>query len=167
MSVDHIEFRDMQEKEGGIIDKIIEKQQPDNSIEIQMDNASPHVGNSTVQYLNNILDERNIFGNYILQPPNSPDMNILDLAIFNSLQTNADKLKRGCTTVKELIEAVRIAFATYDSEKLKVSYAHLNTCYNEVLKIQGCNQYVSPHKKSRMKISRGEAMNLVEVDFNE
>lgn len=133
VSLDHEEFRDMEIKPGGIIDKIIENQRPNDWIEIQMDNASPHVGKDTVQYLNGTLEELNICGSYILQPPNSPDMNILDLAIFNSLQKNADKLKRGCTTVKELV-AVHIAFQTYNPRNLTVAYAHLNACYNEVLK---------------------------------
>jgi hypothetical protein len=157
----------MQSKQGGIIDKIMEKFQPDSKIEIQMDNASPHTGNNSVENMNTLLEERNIDGLYILQPPNSPDMNILDLAIFNSLQKNADKIKRGCTTVQQLVAAVYTAFDNYDPEKLRIAYAHLNACYNEVLKIEGDNQYKSPHKEARKKVNRNEPIDLVEINFVE
>ena len=54
-------------------------------------------------------------------------MNILDLAIFNSLQKNADKLKRGSKSVQELVDAVYNTFKCYDMNNLIVSYAHLNS----------------------------------------
>jgi len=99
-SVNHIEFRDMQTKFNGIIDQIVAKHQVENKIEIQIDNATPHTGQGTQYYLNTILGKRDINGEYILQPPNSPDMNILDLAIFNSLQKNADKLNEDLNQFK-------------------------------------------------------------------
>ena len=90
----------MQTKFNGIIDQIVAKHQVENKIEIQMDNATPHTGQGTQYYLNTILGKRDINGQYILQPPNSTDMNILDLAIFNSLQKNADKLNEDLNQFK-------------------------------------------------------------------
>ena len=90
----------------------------------------------------------------------------MDLLPLN-LMSILSKLKRGSKSVQELVDAVYNTFKCYDMNNLIVSYAHLNSCFNEVIKIEGCNQYNSPHKKSSKKIFRGERVDVVDIDINE
>ena len=73
-------------------------------IYLQQDNASPHKCVTT-----QLLLERGVSGIEVAnQPPNSPDMNVLDFGYFNSIQSLQHQK---CTrTIEELIDAVESSF---------------------------------------------------------
>lgn len=77
------------------------------------------------------------------QPPNSPDMNCLDLGFFASLQSLA--FRRVSRNLDELIENVEKEFNEYDPCTLRRVFLTLQGCMLEVMKADGGNRYKIPH----------------------
>ncbi|KAK9723962.1 hypothetical protein RND81_05G037300 [Saponaria officinalis] len=99
-------------------------------IYIQQDNAKPHILPQDLDFLSVAnLDGFDI--NLVCQPPNSPDLNILDLEFFRSIQTLQHK--KCPESILELIESVGKAYAEVDDEKLKFVWVSLHACMNEIL----------------------------------
>ena len=118
------------------------------TIFIQQDNARTHVSPNDPAFLQAVaatgLDIR-----LMQQPPNSPDMNVLDLGFFRSIQSLTDC--RSPTTIEELIHDVEEEFEVYDEDKLNRVFLSLQMCMREVMKIGG-NRYRNPHmNKSRLE----------------
>ena len=91
----------------------------------------------------------------INQPPNSPDMNVLDLGFFNSLQSLAYGTISG--SIDELIANVQKEFNEYDPSTLNRVFLTLQGCLIEVMK-DGCgNRYKIPH----MDKDRLEALGML------
>jgi hypothetical protein len=84
------------------------------------------------------------------QPANSPDMNVLDLGFFNSIQSLTD-----CgspETIKDLIYNVEKEFEELDKANLNRVFLSLQLCMKEVMKIGGGNGYKVPHmNKQRLE----------------
>lgn len=74
-----------------IIPEVCHKMPWSNHIFIQQDNAPPHVGNNTVQRLNDFGDTQHPVVTIINQPPQSPELNLNDLGFFHSLSKRAHK----------------------------------------------------------------------------
>ncbi|KAK9697940.1 hypothetical protein RND81_08G071200 [Saponaria officinalis] len=55
-------------------------------IYIQKDNAKPHISPQDLDFLN-VVKSDGFDIDLVCQPPNSPDLNILDLGFFRSIQT--------------------------------------------------------------------------------
>ena len=91
----------------------------------------------------------------INQPPNSPDMNVLDLGFFNSLQS----LVYGTISrsIDELIANVQKEFNEYDPSTLNRVFLTLQGCLIEVMKDGGGNRYKIPH----MDKDRLEALGML------
>jgi len=91
----------------------------------------------------------------INQPPNSPDMNVLDLGFFNSLLS----LAYGTISVSidELIANVQKEFNEYDPSTLNRVFLTLQGCLIEVMKDGGGNRYKIPH----MDKDRLEALGML------
>jgi hypothetical protein len=112
------------------------------TIYIQQDNAPSHVKSDDEALLNAIaLTGRDI--RILQQPPNSPDMNILNLGFFRSLQSFTDQLNP--TTIDELIEGVVDEFNKYEVEKINRIFLTLQSCMLQVMRLRGGNWYKIPH----------------------
>ena len=85
------------------------------------------------------------------QPPNSPDMNILDLGFFNAIQ--ALQMTENTATVDELIAAVQHAFDELDVTTLNNSFLTLQNVVESCLKDHGGNHYPLPHMH-KQKLAR-------------
>lgn len=116
------------------------------TIYIQQDNARTHVSPNDPAFLQAVaaigLD---IW--LMQQPPNSLDMNVLDLSFFRSLQSLTDS--RNPTTIEELIQGVEEEYEAYDVENLNRVFLSLQMCMKEVMKIGGGNRYRNPHMNKR------------------
>ena len=91
----------------------------------------------------------------INQPPNSPDMNVLDLGFFNSLQSLAYGTISG--SIDELIANVQKEFNEYDPSTLNRVFLTLQGYLIEVMKDGGGNRYKIPH----MDKDRLEALGML------
>jgi hypothetical protein len=131
------------------------------TIWIQQDNARTHIDPNDETFCHAVrqtgLDIR-IFN----QPPNSPDLNILDLGFFASLQS-----KTYLTTSKnmdELIQNVQREFSNYDESKIRNVFLTLQGCMIEVMKKGGGNGCKIPHMNKDGLEAAGMLPNSLSVD---
>ena len=86
----------------------------------------------------------------VQQHANSPDLNVLDLGFFDSLQSLTDCLSP--KTLQDLIAGVLEEFEGYDVYKLNRIFLTLQTCMIEILNHAGGNGYKIPHvNKERLE----------------
>lgn len=119
------------------------------TIFIQQDNARTHVP-PTDPDLIAALSQTDLHIEVICQPPNSPDLNILDLGFFRAIQALQQKM--GARTVLDLLHAVEKAFYEYSTIKLNYVWLTLQLCMKETMKLGGGNRYKIPHiKKEQLR----------------
>lgn len=132
----------------------IKKQWPSkrSPIIIQQDNARPHVTPRDAD----ILAAGKSGGWDIglqFQPPNSPDLNILDLGFFNSIQ--AIQHQHQPKNLDELIACVSEAFEQLQFEPLDNVFMTMQSVMHEVLKCDGGNQFKIPRMSKERKRKEG------------
>ena len=118
----------------------------DIGITIQHDGAPGHNGVGNVA----TLDAAGLEGGWNIkfhtQPSQSPDLNINDLGFFASIKARVSHIKNKARTIPELLANFKIAYDGYDGRTLDKIWAHQIDCWNEILKVDGSNQYKPPHK---------------------
>lgn len=143
------------------------------SIVIQMDNAGGHGGGrgdvnaTTCAQLNtwgrdlppDILQLCTDSANpphleFVAQPPRSPDLNVLDLGAWNSLNVAVDAQKNGHhlrhLSQKEIYDTVLEAWNNWaGAEKLQSLFGTLTTILPLVVACNGGNDYTIPHWKKQ------------------
>jgi hypothetical protein len=169
VSVNAEVYREKITGEGGVIAKIKEKMSAKKGLDIiiQQDGAKPHTGHHNVA----LIDEAGHLDGWkismVTQPPQSPDLNKLDLCFFWSLQKRADKLKWNAKTVDALVAAVQQAFTDYDAETLERCHGCLIADYMEVLKCKGGNDFRTPHSGVRKRQTDRKDVAALEIDSAE
>ncbi len=84
------------------------------------------------------------------QPPNSPDLNVLDLGYFRAVQSL--QYQMDCRSLEDLLKAVNSAFESHDYEKLNDIFLTLQKVMECILSVKGGNEYKLPHLfKSKLK----------------
>lgn len=71
------------------------------------------------------------------QPPNSADLNVLDLGFFNGIQ--ALQQKEAHTTIDGLIEAMDREFGSFSLNDSNKIFLSLHASIVEIIKIKGSN----------------------------
>ncbi|KAK1629449.1 hypothetical protein QYE76_003764 [Lolium multiflorum] len=116
----------------------------------KQDNARTHVLPNDPIFLAAVKESgRDI--KLLQQPPNSPDLNALDLGFFSSIQSLT--VQYAPTTLKELIESVEQAFDGYDVDTLVRVFITLQTVMIEVMRVEGDNTYDIKHM-GKVKLQR-------------
>lgn len=114
----------------------------DGPIYVQQDNAKPHLKSDDPDFVaesqKDGLDIR-----LTCQPPNSPDMNVLDLGYFRAIQSL--QYQHASKTMDELVTATLKSFDDLESHKLNSVFLTMQSCMIEVMKVQGSNGYKVPH----------------------
>ena len=83
----------------------------------------------------------------VKQPPNSPDMNILDLGFSRAIQSLQHQ--QSMAGIDELISATVKAFEDLEPEKLSNIFLTWQQCMIEVIKHDGANKYKVPYMGRR------------------
>jgi hypothetical protein len=109
---------------------------------IQQDNAPTHVLVNDEQFARAVA-ETGLDIRLMNQPANSPDMNVLDLGFFASLQSLT--YTTSSTTMDELIADIEKAYWDYDASNLRNVFLTLQGCLIEIMKAGGGNKYKIPH----------------------
>jgi len=108
---------------------------------VQQDNAGPHVQSDNADIVEaGREDGWNI--QMISQPPRSPDMNVLDLGFFHSLQSL--QYKTPTFTMDGLIAAVEAAFAKVSIFTLDKCFLTLQKVLGTIIACKGGNNYSLP-----------------------
>ncbi|XP_074373603.1 uncharacterized protein LOC141713943 [Apium graveolens] len=117
---------------------------------IQQDNARTHIDPNDEEFCL-AVSKLGLNVQLRCQPPNSPDLNILDLGFFNAIQSL--QWKEPAKTVNDLVSAVQKAYDMFPSKKANHIFLTLQQCMIEILKVRGSNSYKIPHmnKKSLEK----------------
>ncbi|XP_026451339.1 uncharacterized protein LOC113351600 [Papaver somniferum] len=112
------------------------------TIYIQQDNAKPHIGKHDKEFKEAAsIDGFNM--QLICQPPNSPDMNTLDLEFFVGIQSLQHRVAP--EDIDELISAVESAFNNMSARTLNRVFLSHQLCMREVLKCRGGIDYDLQH----------------------
>ncbi|XP_049388575.1 uncharacterized protein LOC125864031 [Solanum stenotomum] len=116
---------------------------------IQQDNARPHIGVNDLEFVE--AAQKDGFDiKLCFQPPNSPDLNALDLGFFRAIQSL--QYQKAPSNVDELVEAVERSFDEMKVEQLNHVFLTLQSCMIEVMKDNGGNNYKVPHlNKNRLE----------------
>lgn len=165
-TVDSEEFYDGQTKNHGIIDQI-NREDRDRYITIQNDNATPHTGHGTQQKLNDYCEDNDLEMEYILQPPNSYDLNILDLSFNASFKSTMSRQgnRFGQGNLTRLVAAIQTLWDEYPMESITRAYGHQNACYNEILRLHGDNNYSPPHAHVGQRIDQGLPVDICSINL--
>ncbi|KAK9011292.1 hypothetical protein V6N11_044144 [Hibiscus sabdariffa] len=125
----------------------------DKTIFIQQDNAKPHIGVDGEEFLQPVsVDDFNF--HMFFQPPNSPDLNVLDLGYFRAIQTLQHQ--ESPTTIDELVNALEKSFDELAPESLNNVFLSFQSCMIEIMKIKGGNNYRLPHMSKQRLERNGE-----------
>jgi exosome complex RNA-binding protein Rrp42 (RNase PH superfamily) len=98
----------------------------------------------------------------VCQPPNSPDLNVLDLGFFAAIQ--ALQHKETPKTVDVLIGTVVKSFETYSPILSNKIFLTLQTCMVEVMKRKGSNRCSIPRIKKDIMLREGRLPTQIKCD---
>jgi hypothetical protein len=137
-----------------IIDKwpLSEFQDPNLKIMIQQDNAGGHCAaddEDLLEYVESIHLSHKI--GFYNQPPNSPDLNVLDLGLFNALEHAY--YRNSPRTSMDIIAMVQRTYDEYDYKKINHLWLTLQSIYDQVIVHHGCNHFKIPHM-GKQKLER-------------
>lgn len=119
-------------------------------IYIQQDNARTHITQQDSEW-QEVYQQGDFTFILLQQPPNSPDLNILDLGFFRSIQSLMHK--KMPKDVDGMMDAVHQAFYELEPRTLANVWLTLQYVMNEILKAKGSNDYLVPHVNKK-KLAR-------------
>lgn len=163
-NIDAQNFYECMTMEEGLLESI-DIQVPGHKI-LQLDNAPGHTGKNNPQKIEDYIEENDLDIELKFQPPNSPDLNICDLAFFRSLSCRADAIKRDLNIggIDAILESVEAAFDEYDDNTLQIIFGHLFRIYDAVLESNGDNSFPEPHGDVRHNLRYNIDVRTVGVD---
>jgi hypothetical protein len=125
---------------------------PNFKIRIQQDGAGGHTKFDDA-YLAQALEDLGLTNKVSIytQPPNSPDLNICDLGLFNALQ--AEYYDKAPKNEVELIKMVEETYADYCYLKINRLFVTLQTVFNGIIAANGGNDYKLEHM-NKAKLER-------------
>jgi hypothetical protein len=126
---------------------------PDFVIQVQQDGAGGHCKYDDA-YLTEALEELGLTEKikFYTQPPNSPDLNILDLGLFAALQA-----AYYCNCPSNQVELITImverTYDEFDYKKINRLFLTLQSIFNCIIEHHGDNFYKIPHM-NKAKLER-------------
>jgi hypothetical protein len=130
------------------------------TINIQQDNARPHIAPNDPAFLA-AVEGMNMNVRLVCQPPNSPDLNVLDLGYFNAIQS-LQQTKR-CKTIDELVKVVNDSFLELHPELLNKVFLTLQTVMELIILNDGGNNFKIPHMRKDALARQGQLPISIDV----
>ncbi|XP_021741307.1 uncharacterized protein LOC110707587 [Chenopodium quinoa] len=127
---------------------------------IQWDNAMPH----QIPRYEEFMATRTANGfniQFVFQPAQSPDLNVLDLVLFRSIQSL--QYQSFPKNLDELVEKVIESYNTFKPEVNKYISVTLQRFMIKILKAQGGNKYNIPHMNNKKLENMGILPDKVKV----
>lgn len=123
---------------------------PLNVIRVQHDNAPAHAVHDDPE-IQCALAHATCPLSLFAQPPNSPDLNVLDLGVFNALQ--ARQRQRVSRSLDELAASVCVALDELPTTTLDASFLTLQCVMDACIRDNGGNNFSVPHM-SKARLAR-------------
>ncbi|XP_021742951.1 uncharacterized protein LOC110709050 [Chenopodium quinoa] len=131
------------------------------NVVIQWDNARPHQIPRDEEFI--AATQAHGFNiEFVFQPAQSPDLNVLDLGLFRSIQSL--QYQSFPKNVDELVEKVIEYYNNFKPEVKKYIWVTLQSCMIKILKAKGGNKYKIPHMNKKKLENLGILPNQIEVD---
>ncbi|ETV83344.1 hypothetical protein H257_04095 [Aphanomyces astaci] len=130
-------------------------------ITIQQDNARPHVPPLDARIVEACHSDRWDMS-VVYQPPNHPDMNVLDLGFFRAIQSLQEK--KNSRLDDDIIAATERAWEDVQMRTLDSNFMTLQACMQEVIKVAGDNCYRMPHMHKAKLAACGRLPDVVLPD---
>ncbi len=92
----------------------------------------------------------------VQQPPKSPDLNVLDLGVFNMLAKMTEVVDM--RTIEDLIKVVTAAYKGYEWWKMEKVWITLQTRMLQIMENEGLNNFKPMHYGKNKRLRRGETM---------
>ena len=130
------------------------------TIKLQQDNVRLH-------NINNHPDTTSMLSSLFVkveldqQPPNSPDMNVLDIGFFNAIQSLQQQQSQ--RTIDDLIAAVVKSFQTMNASTLDKVFITLQKVMELIILHDGSNAYKLPHLGKDSLLRRGMLRTTIPV----
>ncbi|KAL7087657.1 hypothetical protein ACP275_13G081300 [Erythranthe tilingii] len=128
---------------------------------IQQDNARTHIPQDDIEFCR-VAKEDGFDIRLMCQPPNSPELNVLDLGFFSAIQSL--QYKESPKNVDELINAVVRAFEGFSARKSNRIFLTLQSCMIEIMRGKGSNKYKIPHMSKAMLEREGRLPTQLKCD---
>jgi hypothetical protein len=136
-------------------------------ITIRHDGAKPHDGGGNASFFRrwgqlygwNIVFET--------QSAQSPDVNILDIGVFNGLQAMSDEYRTDSSSVADLVTRVKNTFYRYPRQSLDNCWGVLHENYRLIRMCDGGNKYCDPHCGIRRRVTAGLDPVNYSIDFDD
>ena len=113
------------------------------TVVIQHDRALAHIEENDQEF--NLHAKQGVWNICLeTQSAKSPDTNVLDLSFFRALQAKQWSLGPQ-TTIEGLVAKVLWAFGEFDPRKIHCGFLTLQTCLNDMLEVNGGNDYKIRH----------------------
>lgn len=130
---------------------------------IQQDNAKPH--RQAADKIINAEGKRDCWNIRMYnQPPNSPDLNILDLGFFNAIQSL--QAQECAVNIDELIVAVLNSYNNIDPTSLEYNFITLQSVMREILAHNVGNDFKNPHLDKKGNRRRGTEITRLHCPAN-
>ena len=148
-----------------ILEKWPQADRSKRTIRIQQDGAKSHIKDGDMYFVEFLrsMKELGVRAEFFTQAPNSPDTNICDLGFFRAIQSC--NLIVGSSEA-QLLESVQNAFDSYPRDRLNHTWLTLQSCFNEIIKAGGGNDYKIPHMNKQGLERRGELPHVLPVADN-
>ena len=118
-------------------------------VTVQMDGPKVHVGGGNLKKFKRLGKDASVQVDFVVQPSQSPDTNVLDLGVFNHLQTVVDRSKRQLSEwdVEKCSFQVLRAFKNIPENILTSMFEKKSEILREIRSCGGDNTFVVPHRK--------------------
>jgi hypothetical protein len=128
---------------------------------IQQDNAKTHIAIDDPDFCR-VAQEDGWDIRLMCQPPNSPDLNVLDLGFFAALQALFEKSSP--SNIQEIQANVIKAYLEYPVDKSNRVFLTLMACMREIMLAKGGQHYAIPHMKKGTLERIGQLLERLQVE---
>ena len=107
----------------------------------QQNGAKSHISADDDEF-KEALNDQEINVELYTQASNSPDVNLLDLGLFQAIQSLNDAVPKN---EEQLIQSVHDAYMDYQQQRLNRTWLTLQSVYNQIILCNGDNNYNIKH----------------------
>jgi hypothetical protein len=133
----------------------------------RQDGAKPHTSGGNMEYF---AAQGQMYGWNIVvdtQCSQSPDVNLLDIGVFRSMQSRSEEYRVESNSVADLVTRVKKTFDTFPWQTLDNCWAVLHEHYRLIRMMEGGNNFPNPHSGIRRRVSKGLDPVNYSIDFDD